>query len=85
MCTRIWWVRPGLEPDVEQAGRAERLDGLVMGDAVAPAGDDGEFVVGPRMAADRRVDRAARRIGMALHQRAVALVDLALAEGVLQP
>ena len=49
---------PGLEPDVEQARRAERLERLVMGDAVAAAGDDRELVVGSRMAADRRVDGA---------------------------
>ncbi len=76
---------PGLEADVEQAGSAEGLDRLVVRDAVTPARDDGELVVGAGMAADRGVDRPTRRVGMPLHQRPVALVDLALPERVFQP
>ena len=37
------------------------------------------------MTVDRRVHGPAQRVGMALHQRVVALVDGALLEGTLEP
>jgi hypothetical protein len=70
--------------DLEQRGVPEGLERLVVGHAVAAAGDDGELVGAGRVPVDGRVDGAARRVGVALHQRVVALVDGPLAEGVLE-
>ena len=68
---------PGLEADLEQAGRPERLQRVVVRDARLATGDDRKAERRGRMPVDRRVDRAAQRIRMALDQRVVALVDVA--------
>jgi hypothetical protein len=73
-----------LEVDVEQAGRAERLDDLVVGDAGLALVHHRELVVVARVAADGRVDGADHRVGQALHERVVLLVDVAAAEGLLE-
>ena len=80
MCTRIWWVRPGLQLDVEQGGRAERLDQVVVRDGRLALGRHRPLVVVLRVPADGRVDGAAHRVRVALDQRVVALVDRALPE-----
>src|SRR3546814_6140886 len=54
---------PGLEVDVEQRGVPERLDRLVVRDAVTSAGDDRELVGAGGVPVDRRVDGAAHRVG----------------------
>ena len=55
-----------------------------MGDAVPAVGHHRELVVGLRVPADRGVDGALERVGVALDQRVVGLVDRAVAEGVLE-
>ena len=47
-------------------------------------GDDRPLVVVGGVPADRRVDGAAQRVGVALHEGVVALVDRALAELLLE-
>ena len=84
MCTRIWWVRPVSSLIVDQAGAAERLQRVVVRDARPAPGDHGEPAVAGGVPGDRRVHRAAQRVGVALHQGVVALVHLALAERPLQ-
>ena len=74
----------GLEMDLHQRGRPERLDDLVVGDARLAAGQHRELVVVVGMAADRGVDRALQRIGQALDEGVVGLVDRALLEGTLE-
>ena len=49
-----------------------------------PLGGDRPLVVVRGVPADGRVDRAAQRVGVALDQRVVALVDRALAELLLE-
>ena len=74
----------GLELDVEQRRVPEGLDGVVVGDAVAASRHHRELVRRGGMPVDRGVDGAGHRVGMALHQCVVALVDGPLAERVLQ-
>ena len=69
----------GLEVDLEQAGEPVRLERLVVGDAVLAVLLHRELPVGLRVPADRRVDGALERVGVALHQRVVGLVDRAVA------
>ncbi len=75
----------GLEVDLQQAGEAVRLEGLVVSDAGPAAVEHRELVVGARVARDRGVDGALERVGVALDHRVVDLVDRAVAEGVLEP
>src|SRR5699024_4744170 len=69
---------------VEQAGGDEGFHGVVVGDAVPAVRGDGELPVRSVVATDRCVDGAAGRIGMALHQRVVALLDGARLEGAFE-
>ncbi len=69
----------GLEVDLEQARGGERLQRVVVGDARPTTSHDGPTRVVGRVPVDRRVDRAARRVGVALYERVVDLVDAALA------
>ena len=75
---------PGLQRDLQQAGRPVRLEGLVVGDARLAAGHDGPPVVVARVPVDRRVHGAAQRVRVALDQRVVGLVDRALLERALE-
>src|SRR5580704_10021670 len=78
-------VRPArLQPHLKQARRPERLQRVVMRYRRAPVGYDSEPAVAGRMPGDRRIDRAAERIGMALHEGVVSLVHLAVTEGLLE-
>ena len=70
----------GLEVDLEQRGVAVGLDRLVVGDARLAGGDDGPAVLVLGVPVDGRVDRAAGRVHLALHERVVGLVDRALLE-----
>src|SRR3984893_3380697 len=74
----------GFQVYVEQACGDERLDGVVVGQAVPTVGSDGEFPVVATMTANRCVDGAAGRIRMSLHQSVITLVDRALLERPLQ-
>ena len=74
----------GLEVDLEQAREPVGLEGLVVGDAVSAVAHHRELVVVVRVAPDRRVDRSAQRVRVALDQRVVGLVDGAVTEGVLE-
>src|SRR5690349_6374255 len=58
----------GFQADVEQCHGPKRLLGGVLGNARATAADDRELVVSERIPADRGVNRAARRIVMALSE-----------------
>src|SRR5450759_1856545 len=71
---------PGLEMDLDQGGRPESLDHLVVGDARFAAGQHRELVVVVGVAPDRSVDGALHRIGQSLDKRVVGLVDRALLE-----
>ena len=75
---------PGFQLDVEQAGGLVRLDRVVVGDAVPTAFGDRELPVVSAVAADRRVDGSAGRVGVALHQSVIALLDVALLERPLE-
>ncbi len=55
-----------------------------MRDGVLAGVHDRELVVVAGVAADRRVDGADERVGQALHERVVGLVDRALLEGPLE-
>ena len=55
-----------------------------MGDRVLAVGGDGEAPVRRRVPADRRVDGPRQRIGVALHQRVVGLVDGPVTERPLE-
>ena len=61
-----------------------RLERRVVGDAGPAVGHHRELVVRLGVPADRGVDGALERVGVALHQRVVDLVDVAAAEGVLE-
>ncbi len=74
----------GLEVDIQQRRRPERLGRLVVGDARPPPGDHGELVVGAVMAPDRRIDRPAARIGMTLDEGGVPLIDGPIAKRPLE-
>jgi hypothetical protein len=74
----------GLEGDLDQAGAAEGLDRVVVGDAVSASRDHREPAVAGGVPGYRRVHRAPQRIGVTLHQRVVALVHRALPESPLQ-
>ena len=74
----------GLELHLEQAGEPVRLEGVVVGDAVLAVVAHRELPVRPRRAPDRRVDGALERVGVALHEGVVGLVDGAVPEGVLE-
>ncbi len=74
----------GLQLDVEQADRAERLDRVVVRHRGTAARDDRPAPVAGGVPVDRRVDGAAQRVRQALDQRVVALVDGALFEGALE-
>jgi hypothetical protein len=69
-----------LELDLEQRRVRERLERLVVRDGVLAVRRDREPPARPGMPADRRVDRAGGRIGVALHDRVVDLADLAIVE-----
>ena len=84
MCTRIWWVRPVSRCTSSKRGEPVRLERRVVRDAGAALGHHRELVVRLRVPADRGVDGALERVGVALHQRVVDLVDVAVAEGVLE-
>ena len=75
---------PGLEVDLEQAREAMGLERLVVGDAVLAVLTHGELPVRAGVPPDRGVDRALERVGVALDERVVDLVDLAVPEGVLE-
>ncbi len=75
----------GLQLDVEQGRRPERLDRVVVGHRVLAACDDGEPPVTGRMPVDRRVDGATQRVHVALYERVVTLVDRTLLERPLEP
>ncbi len=74
----------GFQLDVEQARGLVGFHCVVMGDAVPAALGDGELPVVTAMPADRRIDGAAGRIRMSLHQCVIALVDGALLECPLE-
>ncbi len=76
---------PGLEVHLQEGRATHRLERVVVRHARLAVGRDGELPAGARMAADRRVDRAGERVGMALHDRVVDLGDLAVVERALQP
>ena len=71
---------PGLEVHLEQRRVRERLERLVVGHRVLAVGDHRELPLRARMPPDRRVDRAGERVGMALHDGVVDLLDLAVVE-----
>ena len=75
---------PGLEVDLEQRGEPMRLERLVVGHRLTPVRADRELVVVLRVAPDRCVDRPLERVGVALDQRVVGLVDRTLPERVLE-
>ena len=75
---------PGLELDREQAREAVRLERVVVRDARPAVGPHGELEVVLGVPRDRCVDRAGVRIGVALHERVVRLVDRAGAERLLE-
>ena len=74
----------GLQDDLDEAGRPERLQRVVMRHRRPAPGDDGEPAVTGRVPADRGIDGPAERIGVALHESVVALVHLAVPECALQ-
>src|SRR4029079_5858528 len=65
----------GFQLDIEKARCLMCLERVVMGDAVTANLGDREFPVVSAVASDRRVDGSAGRIGMALHQSVIALLD----------
>ncbi len=75
----------GLEMDLDQRGRAERLDHLVVGHAGPPARDDGPAVVLGGMTADRGVDAPGQRVRMPLHESVVDLLHRSFAKGLFEP
>jgi hypothetical protein len=78
-------VRPaGLQAHLQQAGRPEGLEGVVVRDRRTSVRHDGEAAVAGRVAADRPVDGSPERIGMALHQGVVALVHRPVPESLLE-
>ena len=84
MCTRIWWVRPVSRMISTRLAPRNASMRVVVRDAGAAPGDHREPAVAGRVPGDRRVDRAAQRVRVALHQRVVALVHFALAERPLE-
>ncbi len=64
----------GLQVHLKQGGRPEGLQGVVMRHRRPPVGDHREPPVAGRMPGNRRVDRPAERIRVALDQRVVDLV-----------
>ena len=76
---------PGLEVHLEQAGEPVRLERLVVGDAVLAVGASPRTC--SRACGCRPIGASmvpAQRVGVALHQRVVGLVDGAVPEGVLE-
>src|SRR3569833_3808903 len=74
----------GLQLDVEQADRAERLDTVVVRHRGTAARDAGPPSVAGGVPVDRGVDGAPQRIRQALDEGVVALVDGAFLEGPLE-
>ena len=74
----------GLQVHLHEGGRAEGLDDVVVGDGVTAALNHRELPFVAGVTANRRVNRAAQRIGQALHQRVVNLVDRTFLEGALE-
>ena len=74
----------GFQADVEQCRCPKRLLGRVVGNARATAGDDRELVVSGRVPPDWGVNRAARRIGMALSESGIPFLDRARLERTLE-
>ena len=66
----------GLEVHLQQRREPVRLERRVVRDAGPAVGHDRELVVRLGVPADRGVDRALERVGVALHQRVVDLVDV---------
>ena len=73
-----------LEGDGQQGGVPVRLQRVVVGDARPAVGTDGELEVVLGVAGDRRVDRPRVRVGVALDERVVRLVDRPVAERLLE-
>ena len=78
-------VRPaGLQVHLDQRGRGQHLEHLVVRDRRLAVRDDRELPVRARVPADRGVDGARRRLRVALHERVVDLLDRALLERPLE-
>ena len=74
----------GLEVHLQQGREPVGLQRRVVRDAGPSLGHHRELVVRLGVPPDRCVDRALERVGVALHQRVVDLVDVAVAERVLE-
>lgn len=74
----------GFQVYVEQAGRHERLKGVVVGDGMTTILDHGKFPVVTAMPADGRIDCAAGWIRMPLHESVIALLNPPVFEGSLE-
>ena len=74
----------GLQVNLHEGGRTEGLDDVVVGDGITATLDHRELPLVTGVTANRRVNRAAQRIGQALHQRVVNLIDRALLESTLE-
>src|ERR1019366_10680535 len=74
MCT------PGLEVDLHERGRPERLNDLIVSATRLATGNHRELVVVVWVAPDRGIDGAVQRVGQSLDKSVVGLVDRALLE-----
>ena len=78
--TRIWWVRPGDEVQLQQRPAGEPLADAVAGDRAAAVRDDGHPLAVLRVAADRRLDPPDGGRHRALGEREVRLAHPARLE-----
>ncbi|OIQ69834.1 hypothetical protein GALL_485600 [mine drainage metagenome] len=74
----------GLQFHSDQGRRRESFYGLVVGDTLLATFDDRKLPVVTRMAVDRRIDSAARRIWMPLYESVIDLLDFTFAESIFQ-